>query len=586
MAKGKKGKKGKKEKKQVDPNLLTEVDKTFYELQITDLNRKLARLRSLTKELEEKNEELVEQNKKLDEDHGDIIMFLKRTLQEKADEMSELQERLKATQEMRQEETEQFLTKIEDMEIEYRQMHEQLTSEIKLLSGKLNSLEEFRVQRDELMRKFDEQNKAMNEQEMRHKRELYEIERKFIVGKDKLKKEMEARLLQLSTEFQDATEIRIAATTHRVIRENIAINNELELMLQTHHNLVGENDKLKNKDRHFRLHAELHEAETRKSLYKNKIQFNVIEKLTEEHEQLRNHLLKYADGEKEIIRISRDLKEAKQTNINLNLNMRILEQNLHHSRCDRTSLETELLYLRDEYNRLSDILFQSVIAIQDTLDMKLDMNEGREIEEGEALAKRENLLQTLLKIMSRATEERPRKPSLESVDSMSATYKRGDLGFVPKAVELRSKMPTKTAKTTQIDESFEEYVKLCQEKQVEETDEKDIQMALLSDPDLLRDYLKDIEVSIDEEASTISETLFEGIDESSQSSSNLEYPMDTDVSAVFESMARDQLKEITAAADEAQTGESDADNKVDATEEDTEIEESELKEEEHTSEET
>ncbi|KAJ8929777.1 hypothetical protein NQ314_017501 [Rhamnusium bicolor] len=394
MAKGKgkgKEKKGKK-KAEIDPNALTEVDKTFYELQIADLNRKLARLRTLTQELEDKNEELKQSNEKLDEDRSDIIIYLKRMLQEKIDEIKELEERVTALQESMQNTTEDFEEKIAEMEQEYKQMHEQLTSEIKLLEGKLNSLEEFRTQRDDLLKKFENQENEMEAQEKRHKRELYEIERKFIISKDQLKKDMEAEVI---TTFHSNASIK---------KRDITIKQQ------------------------------------------------IIERLTDDHKFMSDLLDRYRRYQKEVFNSRNDIKAINDKNKQLEYKNKILEQNLHHIRCERTATQADLIYTKEENGRLNAILIEAVSCIKDALTVRT------ESEESLRSAKRENFLNSLFALLSKAKDEKIRRPSLDTIDSMEATYTRGDLGFIPKPVELRSKIPTKRHMDSQTGISFDEYL--------------------------------------------------------------------------------------------------------------------------------
>ncbi|RZB38636.1 hypothetical protein BDFB_007199 [Asbolus verrucosus] len=506
MAKGgKKGKKGKKKKeKKIDPNALTEVDKTFYELTITDLNRKLARLRSLTAELEEKNEQLQTDLTKLDEDRNDIIIYLKRMLQERSDEIAELQERLKALEETRQDETEHYEAKIADLENEYKQMHEQLTSEIKLLEGKLNSLEEFRIQRDELMKKFEDQENQMEEQEKRHKNELYEIERKFIIGKDKLKKDMEARLLQLSSEFQEATELRIAATTHRVIRENIAINNELDAMLITHEKLHGENAEMKARDKALKQEAELHETEKKKALAKVRVQLKVIERLTKEHGEMSQRLAKYQTIEQEMHDLNVELQNTKQTVVGLNHQIRILEQNLHAVRCRETSMHTELNNVQDDNERLTMILTDAVFSIKEVLEMKSKITD-----EALRASKRESLLTQLFVLLSEAEKKKVRKPSLETVGSLSATYERGDLGFVPKSAVRRPSIPTLRHIEAQTGQSFEEFLAIAKSEDMIQKPEETVFSVEESKGSEKTETEEESDVFFDEEEDMVEESLID-----------------------------------------------------------------------------
>ncbi|XP_026679239.1 cilia- and flagella-associated protein 157-like [Diaphorina citri] len=75
--------------------------------------------------------------------------------------------------------------------------------------GKLNSLEEFRQAKEELMRKFQEQEEKFQQQEKRHDDQLYEVEKQYMLDRDRLQKELEKRLLQLSADFRPHSNLRI-----------------------------------------------------------------------------------------------------------------------------------------------------------------------------------------------------------------------------------------------------------------------------------------------------------------------------------------------------------------------------------------
>lgn len=67
--------------------------------------------------------------------------YLERTLKQKVNSIQELEDKLTELSKVRQEENENFKNRMQEWENKYKAMHDNLTSEIKLLTGKLNSME-------------------------------------------------------------------------------------------------------------------------------------------------------------------------------------------------------------------------------------------------------------------------------------------------------------------------------------------------------------------------------------------------------------------------------------------------------------
>lgn len=150
-----KGKKAKADVKEND-NQLSNLDQAFYENTIADLTQKLATCKEQNIKMQEKMEEMDAQFKQFEEDRTDVTGYLDRSNLIKQANIIDLEEKLSELGKVRHEETVEFQRIIKEWEIKFKAMQEELTSEIKLLTGKLVSLEEFRIQRDELMSKFDQ----------------------------------------------------------------------------------------------------------------------------------------------------------------------------------------------------------------------------------------------------------------------------------------------------------------------------------------------------------------------------------------------------------------------------------------------
>ncbi|KAJ8716854.1 hypothetical protein PYW07_003481 [Mythimna separata] len=416
--------------------VFSKVEKAFYELQLADCNKKLARLRTVVDDYEVRYEELQKAYDQLDKDRADVISYLNKTLTAKTEENAELIEKFKNSEELRVKETTKFHETVTELEKNFTRMKDQLTSENKLLAGKLNALEEFRAIRDDLMKKLDEQKRVYIDQEMKYKRIIYNTEKKIVVGKDKLKKEMEGRLVQLAEQFQDINELKIAASTHRVIRENIALNHQIDNLLMTQMKVSQENDMFREQVRASRCAMEVAEEERDKAINKSIVQLKVIDQLTAAFDNVKKQKTLYNKEDFNTEKSQMTMQKLIKENESLLLRVRILEQNLHATLGDQNKSEVVTAKLLQEHEKFKNILKESSYVVQGALKLEnwSTLDPSREI------LNREVVLKRILDVINQYRDSNHAE-SMESFVSLGKMYEKGEAFETQKSL-VREVTPT------------------------------------------------------------------------------------------------------------------------------------------------
>lgn len=432
-----KKKKDKKSTQKENKDQLSAVDQTFFELTISDLNNKLGHLRAHNAKLEQRNEELEAEMAQLNEDRADVTAFLNRSLHTQTCSIKDLEEKLSELSKVRQEENEHYQNLIKSWEVKYKAMNDQLSSEIKLLNGKLNSLEEFRIQKDELMTKFDQQETDLKEQNQRHKVVLFEMERKQIIDKDRLKKEVENKLVQLSNEFRKSNEIRIASHVQRLVRENIALNNELDRMLVTHRRMDSEMQTI------LKRHNDTRDM-SKTMLAENAELAKLCTKYVQTIKELSNecHAFRQQKAQVDQTHGLRQMAETREMTVRRELNdfkakMLDLERNLdtQRSNCQMHSARAE------ENDRTIEHLWDALQQVKHAILNAVQFDDSRDDQLVFTEIQRKNVLKELESLLTQIKDI----PIPTNVDSLGlaapaamksresvALYRKGTVGILPK----------------------------------------------------------------------------------------------------------------------------------------------------------
>ncbi|MFT7813521.1 cilia- and flagella-associated protein 157 isoform X2 [Arapaima gigas] len=274
--------------------------------EIRELELRLQRYQHKCDELEAKQRSFSSQFSSLEKEKSDIVLYLKRLLAQKEDAVTELSEQLQGLQQAKESERESFELQLSQLRREFQEHKDQLISENMVLAGKLAAVEEFRLQKEELMENMKALEEQLEKQKKAYETVIYDLEKKAVLDNNRLKKELQQHVAAVAAELQRVSERNMPETTARAIRENVSVTAQLRKISDHSKQLLEENQSLKERERQLRRELEVLEPllkeVTRKSLSNQK----VIHQLTERCRQQQVELEEYERSHQQHLQLQKD----------------------------------------------------------------------------------------------------------------------------------------------------------------------------------------------------------------------------------------------------------------------------------------
>nr|XP_028570387.1 cilia- and flagella-associated protein 157 isoform X1 [Podarcis muralis] len=322
---------------ELDDDIVPEHSREFYLIQIRDLEGRLARYQKKWDEMQVSEEIFRNEYEKMLHDNKEIVSFLKKTLNQRVDEIAELTEQLQLLQQAKDTEKDAFEAQLGQLRHEFQETKDQLTSENMNLSGKLAALEDFRIHKDEIMSKFAELEAQLKKQAEDHKDYIYNLERKAVIDKERLKKEMMHRVNTVAAEFRKVAHSQMAETTKRTIRENVTISFQLTKITEQSLQLLQENERLKEAHSEALKQLELLEENETKMAQNSLSNQKMIWMLTNKCKELQAQVEEYMQMKKVMTQTQETNEVLEQQNVALKEELTLQRQEMQRKSSEEES---------------------------------------------------------------------------------------------------------------------------------------------------------------------------------------------------------------------------------------------------------
>lgn len=350
----------KKGKKQEAPVVIEEpmknVIRTFYELQIQDITKKVKHLETDKSEYLQRNSALEDVIRDLLENREDELGKLNKSLLANTNKYDELICYEKELLELRRKRNENHDALMNRKDLEFREMNEELSSQIKLLTTEYVELKYFSINREELVGSFDILKKDYSHKEETHQNRIKELEKDFAIHKIKVKQNVDKQLLQLSVDFVNTCGKRVAAHTQRLIRENIALNNEMNRIMVINKNLMETCAKTNTIKINLDNYREETEHKNQAIIHSCVSQVNTIKRVTKEYETITENILNEKHFDENLKEVEAELLKRREKLKQLTERNGFMEQIIQGCSNERAQLRYDVIKLEQKNKKLKSIL--------------------------------------------------------------------------------------------------------------------------------------------------------------------------------------------------------------------------------------